>query len=129
MILLDTHAWMWWLDAPQRLSNEARQAIDASREVAIASISCWELAMLTIRGRIDLNRDVESWIMQALAHPRANAIALTPEIATQAALLEREGFSEDPADRIIYATARTAGVPLVTRDAAIRDFDPARVIW
>jgi len=53
---------------------------------------------------------------------------LTAEVAVSAALLG-EAFPGDPADRIIYATASVLGAPLVTRDAALRAFDPVRTRW
>ena len=40
-----------------------------------------------------------------------------------------DDFPGDPADRLIYAAARQAGAQLVTRDARIAQFDPARVAW
>ena len=129
MIVLDTHAWIWWSAAPERLSDAAREAIDAAEQVGVCSISCWEVAMLVLRSRIELDREIERWIRQALAHPRASGLPLTPEIATRAALLEQESFPGDPADRIIYATARHHGAALVSRDGAIGGFDPPRVIW
>ena len=129
MIVLDTHAWIWWTAAPERLSATAVESIDSAERVGVCSISCWEVVMLVIRGRIELDREVERWIRQALAHPRAAGLPLTPEIATRAALLEEEDFPGDPADRIIYATARHHGTALVSRDNAIAGFDTPRVVW
>lgn len=85
--------------------------------------------MLVARGRVTLDRDVRSWTRHALSHPRVATLALTAEIAVPAALLERDGFTSDPADRIIYQTAVGSAAPLVTRDAAIRQFDSERTIW
>ena len=51
---------------------------------------------------------------------------LTPEIAIDASQLR---FSNDPFDRVIYATARTEGARLVTRDERIRAFDPELTVW
>ncbi len=53
---------------------------------------------------------------------------LTPATATEAALLGDE-FPSDPADRLIYATARSEGAALVTRDSTLREFDPRATIW
>jgi PIN domain nuclease of toxin-antitoxin system len=129
VIVLDTHAWLWWTAAPEKLSPPAREAIDRSDGFGVATISCWEVAMLAEAGRIELDREVELWVGQATAEPRCLALPLTAPIAVQAAQLGREGFPGDPADRIIYATARAAGVGLVTRDRDLQAFDPRATIW
>lgn len=85
--------------------------------------------MLVERGRITIGREPREWVRQALAQDRVEAVPLTAEIAIDAALLEREGFHGDPADRIIYATARATSSQLVTRDSQIRRFDSRLTIW
>ena len=85
--------------------------------------------MLVEAGRIELDRPVGAWIEQALADTRTRSLALTSTVAVQAALLGREGFVGDPADRIVYATARDAGARLVTRDKSLRKFDQRGTIW
>jgi PIN domain nuclease of toxin-antitoxin system len=127
-VVLDTHAWLWLRADPARLSPAARQAIEDADRLGVCAISCWEVATLARRGRIALDRDVELWIGQALAGHRLESLPLTAQIATNAGLLD-EGFPGDPADRIIYATARASLAPLVTRDRALRSFDPRRTIW
>jgi PIN domain nuclease of toxin-antitoxin system len=129
VIVLDTHAWLWWVAEPERLSRGAREAIDRSERLGVATISCWEIAMLVEAGRIELDRTVETWIEQALADARTQSLQLTSAVAVRAALLGREQFVGDPADRIIYATARDAGASLITRDTALRAFDPRGTVW
>lgn len=129
MIVLDTHAWLWWVAAPEKLSEPARNAIDSADTLGVATISCWEVAMLTEAGRIDLDRDVEAWTKQALGDARIDTMPLTSGIALRAALLGRAGFQGDPADRIVYATARDVGADLVTKDRALRAFDPRGTVW
>jgi PIN domain nuclease of toxin-antitoxin system len=129
VIVLDTHAWLWWVDAPDRLSATARQAIEGADAIGVPAISCWELAMLVVKRRIELERDARTWIRQALAQPGVVAVPLSPRAAVDAALLEHEDFAGDPADRLIYATAREAGAPLVTRDVRLREFDPRGTLW
>ena len=85
--------------------------------------------MLVVRGRIELDRDPRRWIRQALAQPGVLAMPLTPTAATEAALLAAGEFPGDPADRMIYATAREAGALLISKDQALREFDPRGVLW
>ncbi|MDQ3722410.1 MAG: type II toxin-antitoxin system VapC family toxin [Actinomycetota bacterium] len=129
MIVLDTHVWLWWVAQPDRLSSRARQAIDDASRIGVCTLSALEVAMLAVRGRISLDRDVGLWVRQALAVARVEALAPSSEVAVAAALLDREHFPGDPLDRIIYATARAAGAQLVTRDRAIRAFDQRIAVW
>jgi PIN domain nuclease of toxin-antitoxin system len=129
VVVLDTHAWIWWTDDPKRLSLAAREAIGEADPIGVAAISCWELGMLSLSGRVTLDRDPSRWVRQALAQPGVVAIPLTPKVALDAALLERDGFVGDPADRLIYATARDAGARLVTRDTRLREFDRRGTLW
>ena len=129
VIVLDTHAWLWWLTTPERLSDAAQAAIDQVPSIGVSTLSAWEIAMLTARGRISLDREVSLWVRQALADARVEPLLPSPEIAVAAGLLDPESFPGDPADRLIYATARSADAPLITRDRAIRRFDPQGTIW
>ena len=65
MIVLDTHALLWWVNDPATLSKLAKKAIDAavkSNSVHVSSISSWEIALLVERGRLRLALDVRDWI-------------------------------------------------------------------
>lgn len=129
MIVLDTHAWLWWLAEPSKLSPAARQAIDEARTIGISSVSGWEVAMLVEKGRISLDRDVPVWVRQASAAERLAVQPLSLDVAVAAGLLDRAGFPGDPADRFIYATAQAQRARLVTRDEALRRFDPRTTVW
>jgi PIN domain nuclease of toxin-antitoxin system len=129
VIVLDTHAWLWWIGAPERLSAAARETIAAASAIGVCTLSAWEVAMLALRGRISLDREVGVWVRQALALPRVEAIAPSAEVAVAAGLLDTRGFPGDPVDRLIYATARARTAKLVTRDAAIRAFDAELTVW
>ncbi|HEX4805083.1 MAG TPA: type II toxin-antitoxin system VapC family toxin, partial [Conexibacter sp.] len=123
------HVWLWWLAEPAKLSAAARQAIDEAQTVGVSAISAWEVGMLAARRRISLDRDVAVWVRQALAHARVREAPLTAEIALAAGRLDGRDFPGDPADRFVYATAEAARARLVTRDEAIRRFDPRTTVW
>lgn len=128
LIVLDTHAWVWLRSDPDRLPAVARQAID-SEPAVLATMSCWELATLVRLGRLSLDRDTRAWVSQALeAEPAVRAVALGPDVAVAAGELGQQ-FPGDPADRIIYATARALHSRLVTKDRRIRDFAPDDTVW
>ena len=84
--------------------------------------------MLVAKSRLRLDRPVDRWVRQALARSGLRAVPLAPSIATAAGMLD-DPFPGDPADRMIYATARAEGADLVTRDRRLRDYDPRATVW
>lgn len=128
MILLDTHAWIWWADAPSKLSPAAARAIAAEQRIGIAAISCWECGVLIAKGRIRFDRPLRDWFRQALSLPGAELLPLTPDVASRAVELGG-AFHGDPADRIIVATAIEESVSLVTKDHRIRHYPAVTTIW
>lgn len=97
--------------------------------MGICAISCFELSLLVVRGKVEVDRDLRQWIAHALALERFEALPLTTQIAIDAALLETDGLHGDPADRLIYATARAHDATLVTKDQRLRRFDRRRTLW
>ena len=89
-------------------------------------MSAFEVGELALRGRITLAAPVRDWVRAALSRERVESLPLTHEIALDAAQLR---FDANPADRIIYATARAEDAQLVTRDERMRRFDPERTVW
>jgi PIN domain nuclease of toxin-antitoxin system len=128
MIVVDTHAWLWWVNRAAALSEPARRTIEGADEIGVAAISAMEVAALVRRGRISLDADVRPWVAQALAAERIVELPLTAEIAIEAGSYD-DAFAGDPADRIIYATAIATGSKLVTRDRFLRSYDPLRTVW
>lgn len=129
MIVLDTHAWLWWCSQPDRLSRGARAAIDDAERIGVSTLSAWEVAMLVARGRISLDRPADTWVRQALARSRVETLAPSASAAVAAGLLDADAFPGDPVDRLLYATAKELRAPLVTRDRALRKFDRRATVW
>ncbi|HVY60529.1 MAG TPA: type II toxin-antitoxin system VapC family toxin [Planctomycetota bacterium] len=127
MILLDTHAWIWWIADEGRLSRPAREAIDKAESIGVSAMSCWEVAMLQRRGRVKLARDALLWCRDAVSLPRCGLVPVTAEIAVTAVQLEEE--HRDPADRIIVASAIWTHAQLVTVDSKLHDFKRVKAIW
>lgn len=128
MIVVDTHALVWWLGEPDRLSPRARRSIESATEVGVCAISCWEIAMLVAKGRLELDRDVLLWLQQALAQPKVVLFPLSPEIAVASTRLDTS-FQGDPADRVIAATCLQYRARLVTKDARMREHAPLSTVW
>lgn len=116
-VLLDSHVLHWWSAEPDRLSPPAINAIEGADELAVASISWFELAWLAAHERIVLTIPVAAWL-EGLAR-QVRTIGTTPAIAIAAVGLPGS-FPGDPADRLIYATAVEHGWSLVTKDERLR---------
>ena len=78
--------------------------------------------MLARSGRIELDRPIASWIARLFDDRRSAVAQLSPEAAGWAGALDGATFPGDPADRLIYATAREHRIPLVSKDVRIRSF-------
>ena len=118
-VIVDTHALLWWQAGGDRLSTAAARRIERADVVYFSPITCWEIAMLVTKARVALDRPVDAWINDLLATSPADIADLTTTIAVTAGQLQ--DFHGDPADRIIYATAATRQLPLVTKDARFHD--------
>ena len=131
VVVLDTHAVLWWQAESDRLSRTARQRIENASTRLVSPVSFWEIAMMIEKGRVRLDRPTPAWVNDFLATDRVAVAELTPAVAVQAA--ELTGFHGDPADRIIVASAISAGVPLVTKDAQIKSWartsKPLTAVW
>jgi PIN domain nuclease of toxin-antitoxin system len=128
VIVLDTHAWIWWVSDPRKLGRAATREIHRARSVGVPAVSCFELASLAARGRISLDRSPNQWMQDALALPRVHLLALTPAVAVKAAELPTS-FPGDPADRLIAATAILESALLITKDERLRESGVVRTAW
>ena len=121
MIVVDTHVLVWLAADDVRLGEAARASISAEATeggLLVSAITPWEIAMLAHKGRLLLGRETGAWIEAALALPGIRLEPITPAIAVDSVRLPGT-LHPDPADRLIIATARHAGVPLLTADMAI----------
>ena len=131
MIVLDTHAWIWFISNPDLLSKRAQKAVDAAvkdRSILISSISAWELALLVTQKRLKLTLDVTDWIAKSESLPFIQFMPVTNSIAVKSVNLPLP-LHPDPADRIIIATALSVGAPLVTKDKKLLSYGPVKTIW
>ncbi|GHT91305.1 twitching motility protein PilT [Betaproteobacteria bacterium] len=132
MIVLDTHALIWWATGDvTRLTPPALQALEhetGGGTIMVSSISAWELAMLVAKGRLTLQMDVSRWLSLVNQIEAVSFIPVDNEIAVSSTTLP-DAFHKDPADRIIVATARKYAAPLVTADEKIRAYPHVHTIW
>ena len=126
MLVLDTHAAVWWAGEPRRLGRAAQARLANEDRLGIPAIVFWEVALLVRKGRLDLGMPISVWTQAIQTVPRVEALPLTAEIAVQADELEMHA---DPADRFIVATALRYSVPLVSKDRLMRTLRFVETIW
>ena len=130
-ILLDTHAWVWWVVEDRRLSRPARRAIEraaATNTLQLSLISIWEIAKKIEKGQLALDRPVSDWFDDATRRPGLQMVELTRPILEESCRLPQP-FHGDPADQMIVATARDRDAVIVTRDQRIRAYPHVRSLW
>jgi PIN domain nuclease of toxin-antitoxin system len=131
VIFLDTHVLVWAVTDKERLSRPAASAISRARVsdgIAIADVVIWELAFLLARGVLRTHSTIEKTVENFVIRSGVTVQPITPEIATIAAQFP-DSYPKDPIDRIVGATARAAGLVLVTKDERIRSSPLVKTIW
>jgi PIN domain nuclease of toxin-antitoxin system len=111
-LLLDTHIWLWSLSEPRRIGRRVLvQLKDQDNELWLSPMSTYEALTLYYKGRFEIEEDLSEWLARATAGTRE--APLTHEIALVARQLQ---MHQDPADRILAATAEVLDLTLVTAD-------------
>ncbi|MEO8627570.1 MAG: type II toxin-antitoxin system VapC family toxin [Betaproteobacteria bacterium] len=120
--MLDTHVWIWWLTAQSPLSKAERAALDeeaAQGGIFLSPISMWEARVLHAKQRLQLDVPFAIWIREAASDALLTILPMDVHVILALDNLPAS-IHGDPADRLIIATAIAHGLPLATRDAAIR---------
>ena len=126
-LLLDTHAFLWWLDGDRRLSRRARLLVgDERNEIFVSAASAWEITTKARLGKLPGAADVAADVPGAVASQNFLPLAISLGHAQAAGRLG--GAHRDPFDRMLAAQSLIEGMPLVTNDAAFQSFSvPA--VW
>ncbi len=122
MIVIDTHIWVWWVDDNSLLTRKHREWLEEfqSQCIGVSIVSCWEIAKLVEKNRLNFSCSIREWLETALAYPGVRLLNLTLPIILDSTQLT--GFHSDPFDQMIVATARIQGCPLLTADGKILSY-------
>jgi PIN domain nuclease of toxin-antitoxin system len=129
VIVLDTHALLWWALDPSQLSEPAREVIAAMEQQGgfASSISIWEIAVKVKRGKLELPITVMDFASRV---ERGGVVELLPvDTTTWLQSVALPWTHSDPADRVIVTTALRRGMRVLTKDAAIHAFTAVEAIW
>jgi PIN domain nuclease of toxin-antitoxin system len=131
MIVVDTHAFIWDALDSSRLSVKAKAAIHEAeqlQELWLSDFSVWEVFMLAKRGRLELPVPAARFVELAFQARHYQLQRLTPAISEAAVNFGPE-INNDPADRIIVATARHLHASLVTADLNLQTSGLVKTLW
>ena len=131
MIVLDTQTLVWWTTKPEFLSKRALRKIEAEAKkgkLLISSISILEIYLLVKKKKIGFSVDIDTWLATIERSSDFEFVPVNNRIAAKSVTLP-EPFHNDPADRIIVATARESGAELITSDARIRKYRYVQSVW
>jgi PIN domain nuclease of toxin-antitoxin system len=126
-LLLDTHAFLWFVLGDSQLSGGARTLIaDPANEKLISPASYWEIAIKISIGKYVLNEPYDAFLQRGIG---GNGFGILPiEPRHVAALTTLPFHHRDPFDRLLIAQAMVEGIPLVSGDAAL-DAYPITRMW
>ena len=123
-LLLDTCTTIWLSNnepVSQGASDAVKRAAESGEPTYVSPITAWEIGMLAARGRMNLLMTPEVWFERLLEAPGLQLCNLSPNVLIASNYLPGSP-PDDPADRILAATAREYGYTLVTRDRPLLDY-------
>jgi len=126
-LLLDTRAFLWWVNDAPELTDAARLAIaDANNVCCLSMASCWEMAIKSSLGKLRLARSIERFVSEQLA---ANGFVLLNIELRHAAKLEKLPFHHgDPFDRLLIAQAISEKLTIVSADNVFSRYN-VKLLW
>ncbi|WP_419162512.1 type II toxin-antitoxin system VapC family toxin [Candidatus Palauibacter sp.] len=125
-VLLDTHAFLWWLADSGRLSRPARRVIaDETNDIVVSAASAWEIATKYRIGRLPGRETVALDVVGHIAGQGLRELPISVTDAERAGRLP--GPHRDPFDRMLAAQALVRGLSLVSADAVFDRYGVARV--
>jgi PIN domain nuclease of toxin-antitoxin system len=123
-VLLDTHAFLWWVEDDPRLSLAARKAITDATEGLLSIASCWELAIKVSRGRLALSKPIER-LAEVLGGSEFQLLPIDLDDVARVATLPPH--HRDPFDRMLIAQALGDGLTIVSADPVFKKYGVKRV--
>ena len=125
-LLLDTHAFLWWVAASGELSRKARSAIGSARNECFVSVaSGWEIAIEVSLGRLRIDGALDRFLPEQLAANGFQPLAIDLKHAARVATLPFH--HRDPFDRLLVAQALEEDLAVVTADPVFATYGVNRV--
>lgn len=126
MLLLDTHALLWWLAGDSRLSAPARSAIEGASTVHVSAVSVWEISIKTQLGKLPQGELLLAELPTVLERQGFLSLPIVARDGQMAGLLPNH--HRDPFDRMLAAQSLRLGLPLVSNDPAFVPYGVS-LVW
>ena len=126
-VLLDTHAFLWFILADPQLSPAAKLLIEApANDVDVSPASYWEIAIKIKLGKYALPQPYQSFMESLIAGNDFRILHIEPRHT--AVLTTLPPHHKDPFDRLLIAQAMVEGIPIVSADDKF-DLYKVRRLW
>lgn len=125
--LLDTAAFLWSVDAQDKLNANTREILERrDHELFLSPVVSWEIAIKVTRGKLTLSRSVDETMKLAFSTFGMKAQPITH--AHSLALLKLPPIHNDPFDRMLVAQAKCENQVIVTADETLKLY-PVEILW
>lgn len=126
-LLLDTHAFLWFIEGSTNLSERARKLIeDADNQRFLSIASIWEIAIKVSLNKLELKMTLSELVKQQVRGNAIEVLEIEPEHLD--ILVSLPFYHKDPFDRLIIAQSLTDELPILSKDTAFHDYS-VRVLW
>ena len=126
-VLLDTHAFLWWVAGSPKLSADAHEIISGEHNEPFFSVaSAWEIAIKVSTGKLQLPDSPQKFVTEQLSR---NALEVLPIYLRHAVGVHSlPDYHEDPFDRLLIAQATAENLTILTADPLIARY-PVQTAW
>lgn len=126
-LLLDTHAFLWFIEGNVNLSDTAKNLIEDLENQRFLSIaSLWEMSIKVSIGKLELAIAIVELVERQVYGNAIELLEIQPEHLDRLAQLPFH--HKDPFDRLIIAQSLAENIPVVTKDTAFGNY-PVTILW
>lgn len=126
-LLLDTHAFLWFIEGSLNLSSKARDLIEDQNNQRYLSIaSLWEMSIKVSIGKLDIGMTFAELVQHEVYDNAIELLEIHPQHLD--ALAQLPFHHKDPFDRLLIAQSLAESMPIVTRDSAFRNYSVS-LLW
>jgi len=125
--LLDTHAFIWWDNEPEKLSTQVLTLChESNSQLFLSMASLWEMQIKIQLGKLKLRQNLESIIQSQIIENNIQLLDITAQHIFQLSSLS--DFHKDPFDRLLISQSIHEDMPILSKDRVFSEY-PVRVVW